>query len=76
MAKKSKQKSTPVGGSADDHRNAHDFQRAPGPGPNDAGKGAVGREALDRIEGVPERTSREQEDEGGTDEASPDRAST
>ncbi len=26
------------------------FERVPGPGPNDEGKGAAGREALDRIE--------------------------
>ncbi|HVY37251.1 MAG TPA: hypothetical protein VHM31_04930 [Polyangia bacterium] len=36
-------------------RNTHDahgtpFERVPGPGPNDQGKGAAGREALDRVE--------------------------
>lgn len=69
MAKKSKHESAPVGGSADDQREAHEFQRAPGPGPNDAGKGAVGREALNRIEGGPERTSHDQEREPGKDAA-------
>jgi hypothetical protein len=38
----------------DSHGNA--FKRVPGPGPNDAGKGAAGREALDRLAGAPERT--------------------
>jgi len=33
---------------------AHQFQRVDGPGPNDAGKGAAGREALDRLAGAPE----------------------
>lgn len=26
------------------------FERVPGPGPNDQGKGAAGREAIDRVE--------------------------
>lgn len=37
-----------------EERDAHGFQRVDGPGPNDAGKGAAGREALDRLAGAPE----------------------
>ena len=36
-------------------RDAHDFQRVAGPGPNAAGKGAAGREATDRLAGAPDR---------------------
>jgi len=36
-------------------RDAHGFQRVAGPGPNDAGKGAAGRDAIDRMAGAPER---------------------
>lgn len=38
-----------------EERDGHDFQRVAGPGPNDAGKGAAGREAIDRMAGAPER---------------------
>jgi hypothetical protein len=31
-----------------------EFERVPGPGPKDAGKGAAGSEAMDRIERRPE----------------------
>lgn len=35
-------------------RDAHDFERVAGPGPNDTGKGAAGREAIERLAGAPE----------------------
>jgi hypothetical protein len=54
MSKPPRSRSTNVTGTKEE-RDAHDFERVPGPGPNDAGKGAAGREAIDRIEGAPER---------------------
>ena len=48
--------STPNVTDTKEERDAHDFQRVAGPGPNDAGKGPAGREAIDRLAGAPERT--------------------
>jgi hypothetical protein len=36
------------------------FERGPGPGPKDLEKGAMGREASDRVEGGPERTGEDE----------------
>jgi hypothetical protein len=45
----------------DSHRTP--FQRVSGPGPNDAGKGAAGREVVDRVEGRPEHSPDDDESE-------------
>jgi hypothetical protein len=73
MARRSKSKSGPAEGSAESrsaeaHKDPHAFKRVSGPGPNDAGKGAAGAEAQERLEGGPERVSEgehEDDDEGG-----------
>lgn len=46
--------SNPAGKSGhDSHGNP--FERVPGPGPKDAGRGAAGPAAIDQVEGGPER---------------------
>jgi hypothetical protein len=39
------------------------MKRTPGPGPKDAGKGAAGKDAQDRVAGGPERTPDSWEEE-------------
>ena len=71
MPTQSKSKSGPVEGSAEDHTNPHAFERVPGPGPKDGGKGAAGAEAIERLEGGPKHAPEAAEadddanDEGG-----------
>ncbi|HEX2658880.1 MAG TPA: hypothetical protein VHU40_11435 [Polyangia bacterium] len=47
----------------------HEFERLPGPGPKDAGKGAGGRQAIERLEGEARVRSDDGDDDG--DSASP-----
>jgi hypothetical protein len=51
-----------------DDRDSHGtpFNRVPGPGPKDAGKGAAGADAIDRAEGGLERVQDQGNREGDT----------
>ena len=53
---------------AKEERDAHDFQRVAGPGPNDAGKGAAGREATARLAGAPDRVPEGRDAEEAADD--------
>jgi hypothetical protein len=51
----------------DDHGTS--FKRVPGPGPKDAGKGAAGADAIDRLEGGLERATDPVDRKGEDDSA-------
>lgn len=53
--------SLPGSGAHDSHGTP--FTRVPGPGPKDAGKGAAGKDAVERIEGGFDRVEAQQDDD-------------
>ncbi len=74
MTNSANESSKPSQTNVDDRdSHGHAFKRVSGPGPKDAGKGAAGTEALERL-GAPPSTAADDDDSDGSSDSSGDNA--